>query len=78
MKKKCVDCGKRFNRIDVWMVEKTRFKKKYVCRGCLTAHMKELNPNHSGGSDLWLCSTCRPPQWFIDHSKYIAHHHSHH
>ncbi|QLH07208.1 hypothetical protein C5F50_09055 [Nitrosopumilus ureiphilus] len=78
MKKKCVDCGKRFNRIDVWAVEKTRFKKKYVCRNCFTFHMKQLNPHHSDSRDLGLCSTYRPPQWFTDHSNYIDHHHSHH
>lgn len=78
MKKKCIECKKWFNRIDVFAVEKSWLKKKHVCRTCLKEFLHKTNPSASS-SNLWLCAHCRPPQKFTDRDAYITHHYfSHH
>ncbi|WP_048116734.1 hypothetical protein [Nitrosopumilus adriaticus] len=78
MKKRCIECKKRFNRIDVFAVEKSWLKKRHVCRTCLQEFLRKTNPSSDGG-DLWICAHCRPLQKFLDKDAYITHHYfSHH
>jgi len=78
MKKKCVECKKRFSRMDSWLMQKGLFKRKYVCRHCLQIFLKKSNPESYNGSTIWICAHCRPPQKFTDRQEYLVHHYFSH
>ena len=71
LKRKCETCKRRFNRIDVWKINESWLRPRYVCRRCRQPDPSNHSSNRKYERNFWTCAICQ--QKFNDHAHYLGH-----